>query len=161
MHVFFLSAGILLLVSSLVGCPAFSGERVRSNSSSEGTLFVGSDFLSQGVAVGDVSSQSALLWLRTDGPALVQIEWATVSTMGAGLETRDGRGSGVENGLHHDDCGDRLYVDYSTRRSEPCHALSVSCPGRLCWPGTRGSSLRVLWLGVSSPPCRIRTPLQR
>ncbi len=79
MHASFLSAGILLLVSSLVGCPAFSGERVRSSSSSEGTPFVGSDFLSQGVAVGDVSSQSALLWLRTDGPASVQIEWATVS----------------------------------------------------------------------------------
>ena len=79
MRVFFLSASLLLLVSSLVGCPAFSPERVRSSSSSEGTLFVGSDFLAQGVAVGDVSSQSALLWLRTDGSALVQIEWATVS----------------------------------------------------------------------------------
>jgi alkaline phosphatase D len=79
MHASFLPAGILLLVSSLVGCPAFSGERVRSSSSSEGTPFVGSDFLSQGVAVGDVSSQSALLWLRTDGPASVQIEWATVA----------------------------------------------------------------------------------
>jgi alkaline phosphatase D len=79
MRASFLPAGILLLVSSLVGCPAVSGERVRSSSSSEGTLFVGSDFLSQGVAVGDVSSQSALLWLRTDGPASVQIEWATVS----------------------------------------------------------------------------------
>lgn len=79
MHAFFLSVGILLLVSSLIGCRAFSPEPVRSNSSSEGTLFVGSDFLPQGVAVGDISSQSALLWLRTDGPASVQIEWATVS----------------------------------------------------------------------------------
>jgi len=79
MHASFLSAGILLLVSSLVGCSAFSGEHVRSSSSSEKTSFVGSDFLAQGVAVGDVSSQSALLWLRTDGPASVQIEWATVS----------------------------------------------------------------------------------
>ncbi|MFZ3015154.1 MAG: alkaline phosphatase D family protein [Nitrospira sp.] len=79
MHTAFLPAGILLLVSSLVGCSAFSPERVRSNSSSEGTLVVGSDFLAQGVAVGDVSSHSALLWLRTDGPASVQIEWATVS----------------------------------------------------------------------------------
>jgi len=40
---------------------------------------VGSDLLPQGIAVGDVSSQSAVLWLRTDGPASVQIEWATVS----------------------------------------------------------------------------------
>jgi len=79
MRTFLLLAGILALVSSLVGCPAFSGERIRSSSSSEGRPFVGSDFLSHGVAVGDVSSQSALLWLRTDGPASVQIEWATVS----------------------------------------------------------------------------------
>ena len=79
MRPFLLSAGILLLVSSLVGCPAFSGERVRSSSSSEGTIFVGSNFLAQGVAVGDVSSHSAVLWLRTEGPVSVQIEWATVS----------------------------------------------------------------------------------
>ncbi len=79
MHTSFLPAGILLLVSSLVGCSAFSPERVRSNSSSDGKLVAGSDFLAQGVAVGDVSSHSALLWLRTDGPASVQIEWATVS----------------------------------------------------------------------------------
>ena len=79
MRVFFLSASLLLLVSSLAGCSAFSGERVRSSSSSDGTLFPGSEFLAQGVAVGDISSQSALLWLRTNGPASVQIEWATVS----------------------------------------------------------------------------------
>ncbi|MBH0201375.1 MAG: hypothetical protein HP496_03485 [Nitrospira sp.] len=79
MYAFFLSAGILLLTSSLVGCPIFSGEPVRSSSSSGGTHFVGSDFLPQGIAVGDVSSQRALLWLRTDGPASVQIEWASVA----------------------------------------------------------------------------------
>jgi alkaline phosphatase D len=79
MHALLLLASILVLVSSFVGCAVFSSESVRSSSSSEGKPFVGSDFLSQGVAVGDVSSQSALLWLRTDGPASVQIEWATVS----------------------------------------------------------------------------------
>lgn len=79
MRAFFLTVGILFLVSSLVGCPAFSPEPVRSSSSSEGRSFVGSDFLSHGVAVGDVSSQGALLWLRTDGPASVQVEWATVA----------------------------------------------------------------------------------
>ena len=79
MHAFLLPAGILVLVSSFVGCAVFSSESIRSSSSSEGKLFVGSDFLPQGVAVGDVSSQSALVWLRTDGPASVQIEWATVS----------------------------------------------------------------------------------
>jgi alkaline phosphatase D len=35
--------------------------------------------LPQGVAVGDVTSQSALLWLRTEGPRAVQIEWASVA----------------------------------------------------------------------------------
>ncbi|MDE3041742.1 MAG: alkaline phosphatase D family protein [Nitrospirota bacterium] len=35
--------------------------------------------LPQGIAVGDVTSQSALLWLRTDGPMVVQIEWAPVA----------------------------------------------------------------------------------
>ena len=29
--------------------------------------------------MGDVTSQSALLWLRTDGPMMVQIEWAPVA----------------------------------------------------------------------------------
>jgi len=35
--------------------------------------------LPQGLAVGDVTSQSALLWLRTEGPRAVQIEWASVA----------------------------------------------------------------------------------
>ena len=29
--------------------------------------------------MGDVTSQSALLWLRTDGPMMVQFEWAPVA----------------------------------------------------------------------------------
>lgn len=35
--------------------------------------------LPQGIAIGDVTSQSALLWLRTDGPMRVQVEWASVA----------------------------------------------------------------------------------
>lgn len=79
MHAFLLLACILVLFSSFSGCAVFSSGSIRSSSSSEGKIFASSDFLPQGVAVGDVSSQSALLWLRTDGPASVQIEWATVS----------------------------------------------------------------------------------
>ena len=79
MHAVFLPAGILVLVSSFVGCAVFPSESIRSSSSSEGKPFAGSDFLPQGIAVGDVSAHSALLWLRTDGPVSVQIEWATVS----------------------------------------------------------------------------------
>ncbi len=37
------------------------------------------NLLPQGIAVGDVTSQSALLWLRTDGPMMVQVEWAPVA----------------------------------------------------------------------------------
>jgi alkaline phosphatase D len=79
MHAFIRPAGILVFLSFFVSCAVLSNEIVRSSSSSEGNLSVGSDVLPQGVAVGDVSSHSALLWLRTDGPASVQIEWATVS----------------------------------------------------------------------------------
>ena len=78
MHAFLLLAGMLVLGSSFIGCGAFSNETIQSGSF-EGKPFVDSDFLPQGMAVGDVGSQSALLWLRTDGPASVQIEWATVS----------------------------------------------------------------------------------
>ena len=34
--------------------------------------------LPDGTAVGDVTSHSAVLWLRTDGPRSVQVEWASV-----------------------------------------------------------------------------------
>ena len=37
------------------------------------------NLLPQGIAVGDVTSQSALLWLRTDGSMTVQVEWAPVA----------------------------------------------------------------------------------
>ena len=39
----------------------------------------GANSLPQGIAVGDVTSQSALLWLRTEGSQAVQIEWASVA----------------------------------------------------------------------------------
>ena len=39
----------------------------------------GANPLPQGIAVGDVTSQSALLWLRTEGSQAVQIEWASVA----------------------------------------------------------------------------------
>ena len=79
MRAFVLPAGILVLVFFVTGCAVFSRESIRSSSSSEGQSFVGSEVLPQGVAVGDVGPQSGLLWLRTDGPASVQIEWASVS----------------------------------------------------------------------------------
>lgn len=79
MRILLLSASILVLFSSFMGCTVFSGESVRSSSSSGGNSFVSEDFLPQGVAVGDLGSHSALLWVRTDSPASIQIEWATAS----------------------------------------------------------------------------------
>ncbi len=69
----------LALASSFVTCAVFPSEHVRSSRSFEEKSFLASDLLPQGVAVGDVSSHRALLWLRTDGPASVQIEWAPLS----------------------------------------------------------------------------------
>src|SRR5437016_5538830 len=40
---------------------------------------IGTNPLPQGIAVGDVTSQSALLWFRTEAPRAVQIEWASVA----------------------------------------------------------------------------------
>ena len=42
-----------------------------------------STVLPQGTAIGDVTSQSALLWLRTEGPMKVQVEWASVAAWDA------------------------------------------------------------------------------
>lgn len=79
MYAFLLPASFLAIFLSFIGCAVFSGESIRSSSSSGGHPFMGSEFLPQGVAIGDVSSQSALLWVRTDGPASIQIEWAMAS----------------------------------------------------------------------------------
>jgi alkaline phosphatase D len=57
-------------LASLSSCAAASREAPAGGAA---------DLLPQGVAVGDVTSQSALLWLRTDGPKIVQFEWASVA----------------------------------------------------------------------------------
>ncbi len=79
MRTLFPVACSLALASFLVSCALFADESVRPSSSFEERSFLASDRLPQGVAVGDVSSHRALLWLRTDGPASVQIEWAPLS----------------------------------------------------------------------------------
>lgn len=79
MRTLFLAVCSLALASFFVSCALFPSESVRPSSSFEERSFVASDRLPQGVAIGDVSSESALLWLRTDGPAAVQIEWAPLS----------------------------------------------------------------------------------
>lgn len=80
MRLLFLFVGLFAVCPVLSGCPAWSGQSIGSqDSSSEENPVSGSGLLPQGVAIGDVSSQRALLWLRTDGAAVVQVEWAPLS----------------------------------------------------------------------------------
>ncbi len=78
MHRWLLLIRSLTFVALSVGCAAFSDEGVRTSSSVEAQSYMDSDLLPQGVAIGEVSSERALLWLRTDGTASVQIEWAPI-----------------------------------------------------------------------------------
>jgi alkaline phosphatase D len=66
-----------LLVVFPVGCVSPSREGLPPGSPFLESVALAGDLLPQGIAVGDVSSSSALLWVRTGGPATVQIEWAT------------------------------------------------------------------------------------
>ncbi|MBX3303850.1 MAG: alkaline phosphatase D family protein [Nitrospira sp.] len=79
MHQWLLLVRSFIFVALSVGCAAFSDEGVRTSGSFEEQSYLDSDLLPQGVAIGDVSPERALLWLRTDGPASVQIEWAPLS----------------------------------------------------------------------------------
>src|SRR5580765_3034434 len=72
----------LLLLTALVSfssCAATHREGLPPGSPFADMAAVSTSLLPQGIAVGDVTSQSALLWLRTDGPMMVQLEWAPVA----------------------------------------------------------------------------------
>ncbi len=79
MHLVVRLTCLLTLVSLSLGCTAFFDEGIRTSGSVEEQSYLDSDLLPQGVAIGDVSSERALLWLRTDGPAQVRVEWAPLS----------------------------------------------------------------------------------
>ncbi|MDF0665945.1 MAG: alkaline phosphatase D family protein [Nitrospira sp.] len=68
----------LVLAALPTSCSSWA-ERDPGGSSPGNSSALRTDFLPQGVAVGDISSDSALLWLRTEGPAIVQVEWASLS----------------------------------------------------------------------------------
>ena len=73
---------ILILLVALVpisSCTQASREGLPPGSPFAETALASTNLLPQGIAVGDVTSQSALLWLRTDGPMIVQVEWAPVA----------------------------------------------------------------------------------
>lgn len=62
-----------------LGCVSPSREELPPNSPFGNSVVVAANLLPQGIAVGDVSATSAVLWVRTDGPATVQVEWASLS----------------------------------------------------------------------------------
>ena len=68
-----------LLVIFPIGCVSPSREGLPPNNPFGNSVVLAADLLPQGIAVGDISATNAVLWLRTDGPATVQVEWATLS----------------------------------------------------------------------------------
>lgn len=69
----------LLVALTPLGCTSASREGLPPDSPFRESVVLDSDLLPQGVAVGDVAATSALLWVRTEGAALVQVEWAPPS----------------------------------------------------------------------------------
>ena len=68
-----------LLSIGPIGCTSASREGLPPGSPFLDAGVMKPEVLPQGIAVGDVSSQGALLWVRTEGPASVQVEWAPLS----------------------------------------------------------------------------------
>jgi len=62
-----------------ISCTSASREGLPSESPFREAVVLATDVLPQGIAVGDVTSHGALLWVRTEGPAMVQVEWAPPS----------------------------------------------------------------------------------
>jgi len=83
MHQFRLLFLLLATTPAAFSCVSASREGLPSGSpfveSVTPIAVTGANPLPQGIAVGDVTSQSALLWLRTEGLQAVQIEWASVA----------------------------------------------------------------------------------
>jgi alkaline phosphatase D len=73
------------------GCTASSLEALPPGSPFAESNVISRNLLPQGIAVGDVTNQSALLWVQTDRPMMVQVElapvvvWNRVSKMGAAV----------------------------------------------------------------------------
>ena len=77
MHRVWLLLPVCLLAVVPLSCVSPSREGLPPNSPFGDSVVLAADLLPQGIAVGDVSATSALLWVRTDGPATVLVEWAT------------------------------------------------------------------------------------
>ncbi|NWF71923.1 MAG: alkaline phosphatase D family protein [Nitrospirae bacterium] len=74
---------LLACMPAVFGCVSASREGLPPGSPFAEAAAVSANLLPQGIAVGDVTSESALLWLRTDGPMMVQVEWAPVAAWDA------------------------------------------------------------------------------
>ena len=70
--------GFVLATLSLSCAPSYR-EGLPLQSPFVESVSVKADLLPQGFAVGDVTARGALVWVRTEGPATVQIEWAPPS----------------------------------------------------------------------------------
>lgn len=69
---------VVLTAMSLSCAPSYR-EGLPLQSPFAEPVVVRPELLPQGLAVGDVTAHGALVWVRTDGPATVQVEWATPS----------------------------------------------------------------------------------
>lgn len=69
----------LALVLTPISCASALREGLPPGSLFQESAVLAPDLLPQGIAVGDVTADSAWVWMRTNGPAEVQIEWATQS----------------------------------------------------------------------------------
>ena len=70
---------LLVCIPAVFGCVSASREGLPPGSPFAETAVVSMNLLPQGIVVGDVTGESALLWLRTDGPMKVQVEWVPVA----------------------------------------------------------------------------------
>ena len=70
---------LFALMPAVFSCVSTSREGLPPESPFVEAATASTNPLPQGIAVGDVTSQSALLWLRTEGARPVQIEWASVA----------------------------------------------------------------------------------
>ncbi|MGH7183789.1 MAG: alkaline phosphatase D family protein [Nitrospiraceae bacterium] len=73
---------LLLLLACMpvvFGCVSASRDGLPPGSPFAEIAAVSTNLLPQGIALGDVTGESVLLWLRTDGPMEVQVEWAPVA----------------------------------------------------------------------------------
>ncbi len=80
MMLFLRSLPVLAVIVLLgVGCASASREGLPPGSPFAESAVLMPDMLPQGIAVGDVTAHGAVLWVRTEGPALVQVEYALPS----------------------------------------------------------------------------------